>query len=186
MQPIIEQILIFAGTIFIGFLVGIIYDFYWSLRDIGRPHKIATIVGDVLFWILITAFVFTCLILGNWGEVRLYVFIGLIVGFYWEYKKCSPGVRKKIKKFLLFLIKMAKKIKAIIKNIIKFIKKVIGIILMPFIFIKKLIKMPFKLGRKLSRKFTSRLRKLKSKLKKTIKSPFSKFKNKEDEDPKDL
>lgn len=76
-------------TIAAGMLLGLIFDFYRVVRGLVRPRRWLTSVGDLLYWLVATAVVFVALLLGNWGELRLYVFLGLLAGVGVYYKWAS-------------------------------------------------------------------------------------------------
>lgn len=80
-DPVSIQIENFLITVFCGLLVGLLFDGYRVLRGILNPKTLFTDVGDLIFWVVSTMVVFTALLLTNWGEVRVYVFLGLIIGF---------------------------------------------------------------------------------------------------------
>lgn len=80
MVPLMDQFYYFALTIVIGIIAGFCYDIYKVTRGTLRLRRIGTALGDVLFWLVLTAVVFILLLLGNWGEVRLYVLLGLALG----------------------------------------------------------------------------------------------------------
>jgi spore cortex biosynthesis protein YabQ len=48
-----------------------------------------TSLADLLYWLLATLVVFAGLLFGNWGEVRLYVFLGLSAGVLLYYRLFS-------------------------------------------------------------------------------------------------
>lgn len=103
MDLLINQVNSFAATVVIGVAAGFCYDYYRVVRGTLRLRKVGTLVGDVLFWLLTTALVFLMLLLGNWGEMRLYVLIGLALGslvYFWLF---SGSVRRilQLKFFLL-------------------------------------------------------------------------------------
>lgn len=75
-----EQITAMAWTLAIGMLAGFCYEFYRALRDVLGLKKIGTFAGDIIFWLFLTAFTFTLLVRANYGQLRLYVFIGLLLG----------------------------------------------------------------------------------------------------------
>lgn len=70
----------FFLTVCIGFVIGVIFDLYRVVLGLLHPRKVATNLGDFFFWVFITIVVFVLLMFGNWGEVRLYVFLGLFLG----------------------------------------------------------------------------------------------------------
>ncbi|MGE5552999.1 MAG: spore cortex biosynthesis protein YabQ [Betaproteobacteria bacterium] len=78
--PLIAQVAVFALTIGIGLLLGLLFDFYRVVRGRLRPGRFATAVGDLLFSLTATGVTFALLIVGNWGELRLYVWVGFLLG----------------------------------------------------------------------------------------------------------
>ncbi|WP_242836849.1 spore cortex biosynthesis protein YabQ [Desulfotomaculum nigrificans] len=78
--PLLDQFYYFALTIFVGMVCGFCYDLYKVTRGTLRLRRLGTALGDVLFWLMLTLVVFVLLLLGNWGEVRLYVLLGLALG----------------------------------------------------------------------------------------------------------
>ncbi|ABO48669.1 hypothetical protein Dred_0119 [Desulforamulus reducens MI-1] len=80
MVPLQDQFYYFILTILIGMVAGFCYDLYKVTRGTLRLRKIGTALGDIFFWLILTGVVFILLLLGNWGEVRLYVLLGLLLG----------------------------------------------------------------------------------------------------------
>lgn len=80
MVPLTDQFYAFLITVLIGLIAGFCYDFYRVTRSKFGLRKAGTYLGDIIFWLVLTALVFGLLLAGNWGEVRLYVFIGLVLG----------------------------------------------------------------------------------------------------------
>ncbi|GAB6159251.1 hypothetical protein JCM39194_24510 [Desulfotomaculum varum] len=80
MVPLMEQFYCFALTIVIGVVAGFCYDLYRVTRGTLKLRRFGTALGDLLFWLVLTGVVFVLLLLGNWGEVRLYVLLGLALG----------------------------------------------------------------------------------------------------------
>lgn len=118
MQPINAQVYSFLGTIIIGLVLGLFFDFYRVFRAIVKPKRILTYLGDFLFGILATIIVFLLLLYSNWGEFRLYVFIGMTLGLLLYFGLLSPWVVKGlirlcrlIKKALVQLKKLLKKLR---------------------------------------------------------------------------
>ncbi|MDN5344258.1 MAG: hypothetical protein PWQ18_369 [Clostridia bacterium] len=75
-------------------MLGFIFDCYRVGRYLGRPGVVATYIGDISFWVLFTALAFTLLMLINWGEVRVYVFLALALGVTLYTCFLSRGVRR--------------------------------------------------------------------------------------------
>ncbi len=106
MQPVADQIFSFLMVMLLGNLVGIIFDVYRVLRRFWRPNHWGTIVGDLLFWLVVTFFVYAFLLFSIWGEVRLYVFVALALGLTVYLKLFSQYIRK----MLAFLYSTLKRV----------------------------------------------------------------------------
>lgn len=78
-----EQLGAFSLTVVLGIAAGLLYDFYHVARQFLRLRKAAAFAGDLFFSLFLLAFVFTCLLLLNSGEVRFYVLLGLALGMGW-------------------------------------------------------------------------------------------------------
>jgi spore cortex biosynthesis protein YabQ len=63
-----------------GMLAGFYYDVYKVMRSALKFKKAGTCLGDIFFWLSITAIAFYLLLYKNSGEVRVYVFVGLALG----------------------------------------------------------------------------------------------------------
>ncbi len=81
-----EQLTAFALTIGAGLLAGLWFDFYQAVRRVWRLKKIGIFLGDLLFSLFLTVFIFGLLLAINYGEVRFYVIMGLALGalIYWR------------------------------------------------------------------------------------------------------
>lgn len=106
MQSIYDQLFAFAVTIGIGFLAGILFDLYRVFRGLWRPGKLGTFIGDVIFWAFMTIIVFIMLLVGNWGEIRIYVIIGTGLGAYLYVRFLSKRWQKLIRTIFIFIIKL--------------------------------------------------------------------------------
>ncbi|MDD4238539.1 MAG: spore cortex biosynthesis protein YabQ [Desulfotomaculaceae bacterium] len=77
---LINQAGAFTSTIVIGMSAGLLFDYYRAVRAACKLRRVGTFVGDVVYWLVTTAMVFIMLLWGTWGEVRLYVLIGIGLG----------------------------------------------------------------------------------------------------------
>jgi len=75
-----KQFEVLIIMIITGALLGVLFDFYRIMRGFVKPRWYITSVGDLVYWLLATVIVFGALLIGNWGEVRVYVFFGLAAG----------------------------------------------------------------------------------------------------------
>lgn len=92
MSSLAEQTYAFLMTILAGGVIGFLFDLYRVFRSALRPKQLATAVTDLLYWIVVTPMVFALLLAGNWGELRLYVAVGLGVGLLLYFQALSPAV----------------------------------------------------------------------------------------------
>lgn len=83
------QIDTFVIAVATGAFLGLLFDFYRVLRALYRPRRLLTALADLLYWLGATGLVFVALLFGNWGELRLYVFIGLALGALGYYRLLS-------------------------------------------------------------------------------------------------
>lgn len=128
-----SQVITFLMTIVTGILLGMLFDGYRVLRGIFNPRILATGVADLLYWIIATGVVFTSLVLSNWGELRFYVFIGILSGLGLYYKWCS-----------IWAIRLLSSGIKLIMNGVKLMKKIIiNGILRPILYCMRLVSWPF-------------------------------------------
>ena len=83
------QIETFVITVATGMFLGLAFDFYRVLRALYRPRWLLTALADLCYWLFATGAVFLALLFGNWGELRLYAFIGLALGALGYYRLLS-------------------------------------------------------------------------------------------------
>lgn len=92
MTSVDVQVAVLLVTVLLGTGVGFAYDLYRGLRRAAIRGRAATVVGDVVFWVVATVLVFRGLFFGNGGELRLYVFAGTAVGLYLYFQLASQTV----------------------------------------------------------------------------------------------
>lgn len=128
MQPLQAQLVSFLITVIAGMAAGLLYDLYILLRRTIRPKRWVTDLGDLLFWLLAIGTVYGILLIFNWGEVRLYVFIGLVVGAVLYYNLLS-------KVFVMVITK-------VVQGIATFVTYLWMAITFPFQLAKRIILIP--------------------------------------------
>lgn len=135
MQSLASQFHAFIVTMLMGLTIGLLFDFYKFTKSILRPGKILGYVADVSFWAISTLTVFFLLLIGNWGEIRLYVIIGVLIGVAAYFKLLSYGVIRVLGGIFYY-----------VKKIIIFGARIIGIIWVavtyPFILVKNIVIVP--------------------------------------------
>ncbi|MBT9172258.1 MAG: hypothetical protein DDT21_00639 [Syntrophomonadaceae bacterium] len=80
-SPVAIQAWLLVLTVLAGILIGLFFDVYRVAGKFLRPSRRVLFFGDLLFWLLAAVFVFLILLIGNRGEVRVYIFIGLSTGW---------------------------------------------------------------------------------------------------------
>jgi len=116
MQSLESQLFSFIVTLLMGITIGILFDFYNVTKGIIRPRKVGIYLGDLLFWVITTIVVFFMLLIGNWGELRFYVVIGILAGVLCYIKLLSRIVIKT----LLYIICIIKRVLACIAKGLRF------------------------------------------------------------------
>ncbi|PKM83645.1 MAG: spore cortex biosynthesis protein YabQ [Firmicutes bacterium HGW-Firmicutes-13] len=137
-----------------GLIMGIIFDFYHVLKRFWKIKPWLQFILDFLTWVIITCLTAAGLLLINWGEVRVYVFlaIGLGVLIYYLYfsyrvKKIFLWLIKKVLTLIKLLIRIYGKIgRYAVRPLFKCIRKVLRFIFSPFN--KLILRFKLKLKRK--------------------------------------
>lgn len=128
-NSIINQTNLFIIFILNGIFIGILFDFFRILRKSFKTSDIITYIQDILFWILAGISILYSIFRFNNGEIRLYIFIGILLGitFYTLI-------------FSNFFININV---TIIKYISNTIRSIIKILLIPFIKLLKILRIIF-------------------------------------------
>lgn len=101
-----------------GLIIGLLFDFFRILRRTFKTKDIITYIQDILFWILTGAIILYSTFTFNNGEIRLFMFIGILIGTII---------------YMLFISSHIVKVSVIILNFFKnTIYKILKIIFMPF------------------------------------------------------
>lgn len=125
----------FIVTILTGMLLGILFDFYRVLRGIFHPRAVITLLTDILYWLMATVVVFGALLISNWGELRFYVFIGLLSGMLVYYRLLSRvTVILLIRTMRIFVIILRWCRKIMVWGVIRPVSYFCKIIRLPFVF----------------------------------------------------
>ena len=123
-----EQLYIFLATLYGGMVIGFIYDLYRIFRGIFRPKKLATLIEDLIFWIVIGAAALVVLLFSNDGQLRFYTFLGFAMGALIYISVLSPYVLRCI----ILILKIIKKILSKLLHILLFpLRKLILLIKRP-------------------------------------------------------
>ena len=105
----IEDINIFYLTLYGGIVIGLLFDLYRALRTNFKIVKKISFVFDVIFWILITAVIFTTINLLERFDLRYYHFVALFLGFILYYNTVSKYILIAFNKIISFITSLFKK-----------------------------------------------------------------------------
>lgn len=114
---------IFFMCIGFGFVMGFFYHFVKFIRLTFFNFKKAVFAQDILFCVIGTFLVFFFLLCCNDGEMRLYTFLGLGLGFVVYYFTFGMFVIRFLTKVSFLIKKMFNPFTRCGKNILKKIKK---------------------------------------------------------------
>ncbi len=126
---IYTQLQLFFIFLVNGLLIALLFDFFRILRKTIKTADFITYIEDALFWILTGFIILYSIFTYNNGEIRLFMFLAIILGI----SIYSIFISKLILKISLYIINSIKKILGVILHIIK----------IPFYFSIKLVKKLF-------------------------------------------
>ena len=124
-----DQAYLFIVFSLTGVVIGILFDFFRILRRSFKTSNIITYVEDVLFWILTGILVLYNIWYFNNGEIRIYMFLGIIMGLLIYMLTLSNIIVSLFSKILKMLIRI---LEIPFKTIISIFHKIITIIIKIF------------------------------------------------------
>ena len=124
-----NQAYLFSIFIANGFIIGILFDFFRILRKVFKTSDFITYIEDLLFWILTGSIMLYSIFVFNNGEIRLFMFLAIIIG---------------VIIYMILLSSHVIKVNVMIINILKkILLKIFDVIVIPLKFICKIIKKIF-------------------------------------------
>ena len=122
-----NQAIIFLIFIILGIIIGFLFDIFRILRKTFNTPDIVTYIEDIVFWLLTGFLVLYAIFTFNNGEIRLFMFLAIILGCITYMLLISRFIVNTSVKILAKTIKIIKKIINIIFKpisiIINFFKK---------------------------------------------------------------
>lgn len=79
-QMVSGQLMLFIVSIIIGIVMGVLFDIFRVIRKIVHHHSLTVQLEDIFYWILCALIGFYILYICNYAEIRVYVFIGMLLG----------------------------------------------------------------------------------------------------------
>lgn len=89
-----QQLFTLAWMAAAGMGIGFIFDLYRITRGLMQPRWLFTALGDLLFWLLVVGLTYGILLQVNFGEVRSFVFLSIVLGLFLYYRLLSKPVLK--------------------------------------------------------------------------------------------
>ena len=132
-----DQAYLFIVFSLTGVIIGLLFDFFRILRRSFKTSNIITYFEDVLFWILTGVLILYNIWYFNNGEIRIYMFLGIIMGLLIYMLTLSNIIVSLFSKILKMLIRI---LEIPFKTIISIFHKIITIIIKIFNKFKKKIK----------------------------------------------
>ena len=103
MENSINQLYTLFVFILSGAVIGILFDLFRILRKSFKTPDIITYIEDILFWILTGLFLLYIIFKYSFGQLRIYMFVSLIIGiviYFLTISKYFIKLNVKIVKFL--------------------------------------------------------------------------------------
>jgi len=75
-----NQAYIFLWSVIGGMLIAFIYDIFRIKRRAVKTHSMVIYIEDFLYWIIVALVMFGVVYYSNQGEIRGYIFIGMVLG----------------------------------------------------------------------------------------------------------
>ena len=78
---VINQAHLFLIFLLNGISIGLLFDFFRILRKSFNTKDFMTYIEDVCFWLLTGLLILYFIFIFNNGEIRIYMFVSIILGF---------------------------------------------------------------------------------------------------------
>jgi len=127
-----SQEIIFLTSVLGGVLLGLLWDFYRLLRHYIPLGKVGTALGDIVYWIISLYVGLSIIINISWGNVRLFILIGFLIGALVYFYIFSSIILNLCITLINFVIQAIIKIYGVIIFPIKFIIKRLKFFLIPY------------------------------------------------------
>lgn len=114
-----QQSTAFLWSIILGIALGVVYGVFRFIRTALDFRKAATVISDIIYMLTVFSAIFFFSIAYLMGYIRVYVFIGAVVGFLAYRVSIGQLISKIYSPVILFLRKFSKNIHLKIKKIAK-------------------------------------------------------------------
>lgn len=125
MIPIEAQFFALVAMVLFGIFMGIAFDIYRELKITFQLNPITTNIWDFIVWLIFIFLAYIVLLYTNYGEVRLYIFMGIAVGLLVYFRFFSRMARKPIRIILFLLLKTVSFLFSVVKVPITILQKIL-------------------------------------------------------------
>lgn len=162
--PVKIQSTYFFITMVLGIAVGLLFDLNRTCRYFWRPRRHVGFFLDVFFCLVATVVVYAGLLLANWGEVRFYVFVGMVLGLGVYYLTVSRFILLLMRRFFALGLTVLNTLRRILSWGVTWLIRLISIPLWPFMYLGRLLQGLFAGTRQNLGRVSSKVRKKAKKL----------------------
>lgn len=138
MTPLDLQFYNLAVMVLAGVALGLCVDTYRVLRGLWRPGWLGTALGDLLFGLVCGLLLAAALLLGNSGELRLYVFVGILAGYLFYQALGGASYRRSLGRSLRLLGWQVRALLRIVVRVTALVATVLVLLLEPFFWLANL------------------------------------------------
>jgi spore cortex biosynthesis protein YabQ len=96
------QLIVMGLTFLCGLSLGLVFDIWRACRYLWHSGRLATSVGDLLFWLVAAVTVAVVLLFANYGELRGWYLFSLSLGFVCYQEMLSSYMKRPVQRFLHF------------------------------------------------------------------------------------
>lgn len=128
METVEYQSIVFMFAVYGGVIIGVLYDIYRVLKGSKRGDRFITSIWDALFLLAALLVVMWSIFSSSYGNIRSYVFIGFVVGFF-LYDKILSRIAVALFEFIK-------------RNVVFFFKTTNNLLILPFKFLFNLLWYP--------------------------------------------
>ena len=103
------QALLFLSMVLVGAAIGLLYDAFRIFRKTARHNGLAVQLEDLLFWLTATGLTFYFILHRNYGEIRPFLLLGIVIGV------------------VLYFATVSRWVVAVMVAVVNYIKKVVKV-----------------------------------------------------------
>lgn len=108
----------FLLTVLMGMAAGFLFDLERVWRRLVRPGSIAVKVADVLFILFAGVGLIIGIFYASWGELRLYLLLGIACGAILYSRLASPAVSRLVEKMLRYAARIILAVAAAVRAVL--------------------------------------------------------------------